>query len=76
MGRMEKPNCFADRDTTSMTDSLIVGKGYNYGQPINSELVNASSLDEHNFMGGIRYKLTETVEFVGVLSFTPTKNDR
>ncbi len=61
-----------------LTDSLIVGVGYNYGQPpINSDkvLVNALSipLDEHNFMGGIRYKITETVEFVGVLSFTPNK---
>lgn len=61
-----------------LTHSLSVGIGYNYGEPpINSDkvLVNALSipLDEHNFMGGIRYKITETVEFVGVLSFTPNK---
>ncbi|MBL9029040.1 MAG: hypothetical protein JNK42_01020 [Caedimonas sp.] len=61
-----------------LTDSLIIGVGYNYGQPpINSDkvLVNALSipLDEHNFMGGVRYKVTERVEFVGVVSFTPNK---
>jgi long-subunit fatty acid transport protein len=61
-----------------LTDSLIVGVGYNYGEPpINSDkvLVNSLSipLDEHNLMGGIRYKITEKVEFVGVVSFTPNK---
>lgn len=60
------------------TDSLTVGIGYNYGKsPIyeNKVFFNALSipLDEHHISGGVRYKVTESVELIGIGYFIPHK---